>query len=116
MDLLETIGRKGMRNSTRTSTRTSILAAVAIAAGLAIAAPAKNVAAMPVATPGQLGHDGAGAGAVEKTVVVCGPWRCYWRPGYWGYRPYPYWGWRRHYWWGWRRPWGWHRPWGWRRW
>lgn len=99
-----------MRNSTRTST----LAAVAIAAGLAIAAPAKNAAAMPVAIPGQLGLGGDGAGAVEKVVVVCGPWRCYWRPGYWG--PYPYWGWRRHYWWGWRRPWGWHRPWGWRRW
>jgi hypothetical protein len=99
--------------------RHSTLAAAAIAAGLTVAAPAKNAAAMQVATPGQLGL-AEGAGALEKTVLVCGPWGCYWRPGYWGwYRPYPYpypyWGWRRHYWWGWRRPWwGWHRP--WRRW
>ena len=38
---------------------------------------------------------------------VCGPYRCWWRPG-----PYchgPYWGWHRHYWGGW----GWHH-WGWR--
>jgi len=38
---------------------------------------------------------------------VCGPYRCWCRPG-----PYwhgPYWGWQRHYWGGW----GWHH-WGWR--
>ncbi len=89
------------------------LAAAAITTVLAVAAPANYAAAMPVAAPGQLSF--TGAGGLEKTVLVCGPWGCYWRPGYWGgYRPYPYgypyWGWRRHYWW------GWHRPWGWRRW
>ena len=90
--------------------RNSILPAAAIAAGFALAAPANNAAAMPVATPGQLGLAEGAAGALEKAVLVCGPWACYWRPGYWGwYRPYPYWGWRRHYWWGWHRPWGWHR-------
>jgi len=86
--------------------RNSTLAAVAIAAGLAVAAPAKNAAAMPAATPSQLGLAGGGADVLEKTVLVCDPWACYWRPGYWGYyRPYSYWGWRRHYWWGWHRPW-----------
>ena len=91
--------------------RNSILPAAAIAAGIALAAPANNTAAMPVATLGQLGLAEGAAGALEKAVLVCGPWACYWQPGYWGwYRPYPYWGWRRHYWW------GWHRPWGWRRW
>jgi hypothetical protein len=89
--------------------RNSTLATAAIAAGLAVAAPAKNAAAMPVATPGQLGLAEGATGALEKTVLVCGPWSCYSRPGYWGWsRPYPYppyWGWRRHYRWGWHRPW-----------
>jgi hypothetical protein len=84
--------------------RNSALAA-AIAAGLVIAAPAKNAAALLVATPVQLGLTESAAGALEKTVLVCGPWTCYWRPGYWGYdRPSAYWEWRRHYWWGWHRP------------
>jgi hypothetical protein len=94
--------------------RNATLAAVAIATGLAGAAPAAN--AMPVSTTGQLGLAEDAAGALEKkTVLVCDPWTCYWRPGYWGYYgPDPYWGWRRHYWWGWQRPgWGWQRPWRW---
>ena len=49
----------------------------------------------------------------QDVRYVCGPYRCWWRPGpYWGprygyyaYGPGPYW----------HRPWGWHR-WGWRRW
>jgi hypothetical protein len=101
--------------------RKSIVAAAAIAVLVSIGGPARNAAAMPVVTPGQLGLAGRVADSVEKTVVICGPWGCYWRPGYWGwYRPYPYpypyWGWRRHYWWGWHRHrwWGWHRH--WRRW
>jgi hypothetical protein len=94
--------------------RKSILAAAAITAGLAVAAPAAK--AMPVSTPGQLGLAEGAAGGVEKTVLVCDPWTCYWRPGYWGYdRPYPYdpyWVLRRHYWWGSDRPWwGWPRRW-----
>jgi hypothetical protein len=101
IDLSRNVGVETMRNST--------LAASAIAAGLAVAAPAKNAATMPVATPGQLGLAESAAGALEKTVLVCDPWTCYWRPDYWGsYRPYPYpnpyWSWRRHYWWGWHRP------------
>jgi hypothetical protein len=80
----------------------STLAATAIAAGLAVATPAKNAAALPVATPAQLSLAGSDTDTVERTVLVCDPWSCYWRPGYWGwYRPYPYpyRGWRRHYWW-----------------
>ena len=35
---------------------------------------------------------------------VCGPYRCWWRPGpYWGPPPYwgprPYWGWHHRHWW-----------------
>jgi hypothetical protein len=89
--------------------RKSIVAAAAIMAGFAIGEPAKNAAAMPVATPGELGLAEGAAGALEKTVLICDAWTCYWRPNYWGYYgPDPYWGWRRHYWWGWHRPW-----WGW---
>ena len=57
------------------------LAAVAIATVFVVAAPAKNAAAMPVATPGQLAVAADTPGALEKTVLVCGPWACYWRPG-----------------------------------
>ena len=63
--------------------RKSILAAAAITAGLAVAAPAAN--AMPVSTPGQSGLAEGAAGGVKKTVLVCDPWTCYWRPGYWGW-------------------------------
>ena len=45
---------------------------------------------MPVVTPGQLGIAGGIADSVEKTVLICGPWGCHWRPRYWGwYRPPP---------------------------
>lgn len=84
----------------------ALAAAAAIAAVFAVAGSAKNATAMPVATPGQLGLAGSVASGVERTVLVCDPWTCYWRPAYWGYyRPNPYWGWRRHYWWGWHRRW-----------
>jgi len=85
-----------------------MLAAAAVVAVFVMAAPIGRAAAMPVATADRLGA--AGSSGVEKTVLICGPWRCYWRPWGW-YRPYPYWGWRRHYWWG-RPEWGWRRP-GW---
>jgi hypothetical protein len=85
----------------------SLVAAAATVAVLAIGGPANKAAAMLVVTPNELGLAG-GAATVERTVLVCDAWRCYWRPGYWGwYRPYPYpypyWDWRRHYWWGWHR-------------
>jgi hypothetical protein len=90
--------------------RKSIVAAAAIAVVVSIGAPTKIAAAMPVVTPSQLGLAGGAVDSVEKTVLICGPWGCYWRPYYSGwYRPYPYpypyWGWRRHYWWGWQRHW-----------
>jgi hypothetical protein len=97
--------------------RKSIVAPATIALVLCIGAPAGHAAAIPLASPGQLGVATELANSVEKTALICGPWGCTWRPWGW-YRPYPYWGWRRHYWWGWQRPWGdpWSRPWGWRRW
>jgi hypothetical protein len=46
---------------------------------------------------------GATRPAVETVALVCGPYRCWHRPGWYGYHPYGY------------HPYGWHR-WGWRRW
>ena len=73
--------------------------------GQASALPANGLAA-PAASIKQ-------TTGVQDVRYVCGPYRCWWRPGpYWGphygyyaYGPGPYW----------HRPWGWHR-WGWRRW
>jgi hypothetical protein len=81
------------------------LAAAVTTAALVLAASAKDAVAMPVAPAGQLGLAGEPAGSYEQTALICGPWTCYWRPGYWS-APSPYWSWRRHYWWGWHRP-GW---------
>jgi hypothetical protein len=86
----------------------SVLAAAAIVSAAMIApaaaAPAANLATTAqtraVVQPG-----------VQDVRWVCGPYRCWWRPGpvWWGPRP---WGWRGG--WGWRRGWGWRG--GWRRW
>jgi len=97
--------------------RKSIVAAATITAVLSIGTSTRNATAMWVVTPGQLGLADGVAESVEKTVLICGPWGCHWRPRYWGwYRPYPYpypyWDRRRHYWWGWHR----HHWWGRRRW
>jgi hypothetical protein len=66
----------------------------ALLVGQASAVPANGIA--PAATQ-------AAGVVVENVAYVCGPYRCFWRPGpYWG--PHPYWG-----------PgyghWGWHRRW-----
>jgi hypothetical protein len=71
------------------------LGVLAFAENRASAMPLADQSVAAVATPAQ---------AVEKTRWVCGPYRCWWRPG---------WGWHRP--WGWHR-WGWHRHWGWHRW
>ncbi len=99
-----------------TTLRTTAIALAALAgcamlAGQAAAMPGNGLTA---ATP-QIG------GTVEHVGYVCGPYRCWWRPGpYWRGGPYyaygyggggPYW--HRPWGWGWHR-WGWHR-WGWHR-
>jgi hypothetical protein len=66
--------------------------------------------------PAVVAHSEAASG-VQQTRWVCGPYRCFWRPNYYGWgRP---WGWRGG--WGWHRGWrgggwGWHRGWGGRGW
>jgi len=71
--------------------RKSIVAAATITAVLSIGTSTRNATAMWVVTPGQLGLADGVAESVEKTVLICGPWGCHWRPRYWGwYRPYPY--------------------------
>jgi hypothetical protein len=82
--------------------------AFAIVAGAGMmAGTAGTASAMPI--NGQLAATAPAAASAQQVRWVCGPYRCWWRPGpvYWGG---PVWGPR----WGWRRGWGWHR--GWRRW
>ena len=95
-------------------------AAAAFATALSLGATGDKAAAMPSATPTQLGLATADNGLVQKTAVVCGRWGCrrvvrgarvwvgprrplygFARPG-WGWSCGPAWGW------GWGRPgWGW---------
>ena len=79
-------------------------AAFAILAGAGMMAG--TASAMPV--NGQLAATAPAAADAQQVRWVCGPYRCWWRPGgyyypgprwgYYGYRPYPYrWGYRRHW-------------------
>ena len=49
-------------------------AAAALATALSLSATADRAAAIPIATPTQLGL--ATADLIEKTAVVCGRWGC----------------------------------------
>jgi hypothetical protein len=75
------------------------IAAVAVAAVLGLGAMSINASAMPVNGLTSVPAQSASSG-LQEVRWVCGPYRCWWRPGpaYWGPRPY------------------WHRGWGWRRW
>ncbi len=97
-----------------TTLRTTALALAALAGSAAMAGEAAAMPANgPVAPTQQIG------GTVEQVRWVCGPYRCWWRPGpywggwggpsyaYYGGGPYWPWGWGG---WGWHR-WGWHRHW-----
>lgn len=80
-----------------------VAGSLAVGSTAASAGPIMPLAAVATAA------DADAATNVDKVAWVCGPYRCWWRPGpYWGPRPYywhrPYWGPRP---WGW----GWHRPW-----
>jgi hypothetical protein len=75
------------------------IAAAALCAATVFALPAS---AMPI--------DNLASGTlanVEQARVVCGPYRCWWRPNYYGYRAYGFYGPRRH----WGRHWGWRHRW-----
>ena len=87
------------------------IAALAITAVLSVSALGGSASAMPLSELASVATQRADA--VEHVRWVCGPYRCWGRPGpYWGgpyWRPhYGYWGWHR---WG-GRGWGWHRHWG----
>jgi len=91
--------------------RSMRFAAFALAAALGGGLLAGTASAMPL--NGLTPAAAQTAEGVQDVAYVCGPYRCWWRPGpYWGGGPYwgprPYWGWHR---WGWHR-WGWHRRWG----
>jgi len=102
--------------------RKTVFAAAALAAVLSLGASANPAAAMPGATPTELGLATADSGLVQNAALVCGRWGCrhiwrgarvwagphrrvfaFARPGpAWGWSSGPSWGW------GWRRPgWGW---------
>jgi len=101
---------------TRNLLRTS---GVALAAGIGAALMLGQMVGQASAMPAN--GLAAPAASVKETTdaqdvrYVCGPYRCWWRPGpYWGpyygyyaYGPGPYW---HRPWWGWHR-WGWHRHW-----
>jgi hypothetical protein len=75
----------------------SLLSAAAVSCALigsAVAMPADHLS-VPAAA------------SVQKAAWVCGPYRCWWRPGPWGYGRWA---------WGWGRPWGWHHWHHWHRW
>jgi hypothetical protein len=87
------------------------IAVLAVTAGLSVSALGGSASAMPLSGLASVATQLADT--VEHVRWVCGPYRCWGRPGpYWGgpyWRPhYGYWGWPR---WGWRG-WGWHRHWG----
>jgi hypothetical protein len=70
--------------------------AAGLIAGSAVSLP-EGAYAMPSLDPGVSTAATAAAPQIEQARWVCGPYRCGWRPNYWG--PRPGWGWRR----GWRR-------------
>lgn len=74
------------------------LAMTALAGATLIFAPGAN--AMTNTMPAGLAKSADAIGQVEQARWVCGPFRCWWRPNYYGY--YGYYGYR-------------HRPWRWRR-
>ncbi len=83
---------------------TTTVAKIALAGGLflgALACGENRPSAMPLADQSVAAVATAAPG-VEKTRWACGPYRCWWHPG---------WGWR-----GWGHPWGWHRWHHWRHW
>jgi hypothetical protein len=87
------------------------IAALAITAVLSASALGGSASTMPLG--GLASVPTQRVDTIEHVRWVCGPYRCWSRPGpYWGgpyWRPhYGYWGWPR---WGWRG-WGWHRHWG----
>lgn len=99
------------------TTSIKLAAAAAIVAGVAGLAGAPASAA-PTLDPGVARTSDQSAVRPESVRWVCGPYRCWWRPGppvgFYGPRPWvgPGWGWRGPGWGpGWGRP-GWGRP-GW---
>jgi hypothetical protein len=64
------------------------LVSATILGGVAFIAPAAS--AMPVG--GLTAASNELATGVQDVRWVCGPFRCWWRPNYWGWRR---WGWRR---------------------
>jgi hypothetical protein len=68
------------------------LVVATVLGGAGLLAPAAS--AMPMA--GLAGASNELSAGIQDVGWVCGPYRCWWRPNYWGGG----WGWRR---WGWRR-------------
>jgi len=83
--------------------RSPKLMALAVAALLSSGMLVGTASAVPLngLTTAAVGQTSAG---LQDVRWVCGPYRCWWRPGpYWGPPPYwgprPYWGWHHRHWW-----------------
>jgi hypothetical protein len=71
---------------------TTVLASAAVLSAAMIG----SAAAMPAAPLASAAQTQSG---IQQARWVCGPYRCWWRPNYYGYygpRPYHY-GWHRHW-------------------
>jgi len=64
---------------------------------------ASGANAMTNTMPAGLVKSADQVGQVEQVRWVCGPFRCWWRPNYYGY--YGYYGYRHRPWWRWHRGW-----------
>jgi hypothetical protein len=82
------------------------VALVVGATGLSLPAASTSAAALPISSgfDDAVLRDGQPAAQIEQARWVCGPYRCFWRPNYWGGPVYrgpgwgrPGWGWRGRY-------------------
>lgn len=74
---------------------------VALATGLALGASAFGASGASATPAFDHGLTAVAGQNVEQVRWVCGPFRCWWRPGWgWGHR------------WGWGHPWAWGDRWG----
>jgi hypothetical protein len=81
--------------------RTKWLVMTALAGATLTFASGAN--AMANTMPAGLAKSADQVGQVEQVRWVCGPFRCWWRPNYYGY--YGYYGYRHRPWWRWHRGW-----------
>ena len=81
------------------------LSGLALAAVLGAGLATGPASAMPANGLASAATQAAAINGVQDVRYVCGPYRCWWRPGYYGPRYYNYYVGPRHYWYWHRRHW-----------